>query len=452
MSSRKRSKKLGAKKDPVAGLSVLNAHTAGIDVGSREHWVAVPADRDPTPVRSFGTFTADLHEMANWLKQCGVTSVAMESTGVYWIALFEILEEAGFEVCVVNARDAKNVPGRKSDIQDAQWLQKLHSYGLLSKSFRPVSEVRVLRSYMRQRENLATGSHQCVQHIQKALTEMNIRLVQVLSDIMGKSGRAIIDAIMAGERDPGVLATLVDRRVKASPSMIRKSLEGDWREEQFFIIEQQLALHTHYQALISACDQRIERHLQQMVGLGGGSKPPAEDLYASLQRLTGVDLTRIEGIEVKTAQIILSEVGVDMSRWPTEKHFSSWLGLCPNHQITGGRVLSRHTRKVVNRASTALRRAASTLRLNKSALGAKYRRLHARLGAPKAITAIAHHLARLVYRMIRYGHEYVAHHAEHYEKKYRDQQIRWVRKRAAEFNLQVIDAGMVMLNPAVEVP
>lgn len=442
----KRSRRAKGSKDATAGLSVLSADTAGIDVGSREHWVAVPADRDPDPVRAFGTFTADLQELVRWLKQCGIATVAMESTGVYWIALFEVLEEAGFDVCVVNARDAKNVPGRKSDIQDCQWLQKLHSYGLLSKSFRPVSEVRVLRSYMRERENLACGSHQCVQHIQKALTEMNIRLVNVLSDIMGKSGRRILDAIMAGERDPVVLAKLVDHRVKSSQATIRKSLEGDWRQEQLFIIEQQLNLHTYYHTLISGCDQRIEMHLTQMQGLGRGpapiaeEDPPKEDLQASLQRLTGVDLTRIEGIDVKSAQIVLSEVGVDMSRWPTEKHFSSWLGLCPNHQITGGRVLKRHTRHVVNRASTALRRAASTLLRNKSALGAKFRRLRARLGAPKAITAIAHHLARLVYRMIRYGHEYVARSLEHYEKKYREQQIRWVRKRAAELNLQLTNA------------
>jgi transposase len=451
----KRSRRVQVSKDATVGLSVLSADTAGIDVGSREHWVAVPADRDPDPVRPFGTFTADLQELARWLKQCGIRAVAMESTGVYWIALFEVLEEAGFDVCVVNARDAKNVPGRKSDIQDCQWLQKLHSYGLLSKSFRPVSEVRVLRSYMRERENLASGSHQCVQHIQKALTEMNIRLVNVLSDIMGKSGRRILDAIMAGERDPAVLAKLVDQRVKTSQAAMRKSLEGDWRPEQLFIIEQQLNLHTYYHKLISGCDQRIEMHLKQMEGLGRGPAPTAaedepnkRDLHAALQRITGVDLTRIEGIELKTAQIIISEVGVDMSRWPTEKHFCSWLGLCPNHQITGGRILKRKTRRVVNRASTALRRAASTLLRNKSALGAKFRRLRARLGAPKAITAIAHHLARLVYRMIRYGLEYVAKSVEHYDRQYREQQIQWVYKRAAELNLQVTNAELLTMAAA----
>jgi transposase len=442
----------------------MNPDAAGIDVGSREHWVAVPPDRDTQAVRCFGTFTAELQAMVRWLKSCGVKTVVMEATGVYWVSLFEVLEAAGLEVRVVNARYAKNVPGRKSDILDCQWLQKLHTYGLLPNSFRPAAEIRVLRSYMRQRENLCSGSHQCVQHIQKALTEMNVRLVQVLNDIMGVSGRRILQAILNGERDTARLAGLVDRRVKTSMKEIRQSLEGDWREEQLFIVAQQWKLLGYYEEQIEECDRRIQTQLRCMQGVGQvadsaralpGAEPTpkeGEAVHESLHRLAGVDLTRIEGVDIKTAEIVLSEVGVDMSRWPSEKHFSSWLGLSPNHQITGGKVLRRHTRPVVNRASTALRRAAFSLLRSRSALGAKYRRLRSRLGAPKAVTAIAHHLACLIYRMIRFGHEYVAKGIEQYEAKYRKQQLQWLKKRAAELNMQLVECQTVKAAVANLVP
>lgn len=442
-------------RDPAQGLAMINPDAAGIDVGSREHWVAVPVDRATSPVRAFGTFTQNLHELGGWLKACGVKTVVMEATGIYWIALFEVLEAAGLEVRVVNARYAKNVPGRKSDILDCQWLQKLHSYGLLPNSFRPAAPIRVLRSYMRQRENLATGGTQCVQHIQKALTEMNVRLVEVLSDIMGQSGRRILMAILDGERDPHKLAALVDRRVKSTGTRIRQSLEGDWHEEQLFIIRQQFKLYGQYESQMAECDARIQAQVCQMQGSGPDEvaaevQPVA--IREALHRLAGVDLTLIEGIDTKTAEIVLSEIGLDMTRWPTEKHFSSWLGLCPNHQITGGKILRRHTRHVINRASTALRRSAYSLLRSRSALGAKYRRLRARLGAPKAITAIAHHLARLIYRMIRFGHDYVAQSIEHYEQKYQKQQLDWLKKRAAEFNMQIVECKLTTPEVAEVVP
>jgi transposase len=443
------------KTDPTMGLPPLNDHAAGIDVGSAEHWVAVPPGSDPEPVRCFGSFTADLHRLADWLTTCGGKTVALESTGIYWIALFQVLEARGFAVHLVDARRAKSLPGRKRDLLDCQWLQKLHTFGLLKRCFRPTEEVCVLRSYLRQRENLVAAATISIPHMQKALAEMNVQLTNVISDLTGTTGLAIIRAILQGERAPNRLAERRDCRIQASQEEIAQSFVGTWREELLFVLRQALELYEVYQQKIAACDAQVEAHLKGLPSKTAEDAPlpppkrnqkprksaPQFDLRGQLYRVSGgVDLTGIDGINVLTAQTLLSEIGLDMSAWPTEKHFASWLGLCPDHRISGGKILKRGTRQVINRAATAFRLAASTLRNSKSALGANFRRLRTRLGAPKAITAMAHKLARLVYRMLKYGKEYVHKGMEHYEARYREQQSKWLTKQAQELKLQVIPA------------
>ena len=436
------------------GLEVVHPRAAGIDVGNSVHYVAVRPDRDPEPVRRFECFTADLHRMADWLQSCGVKSIAMQSTGVYWIPLYEILDERGFEVYLVNARHTKNLPGRKSDVQESQWLLKLHTYGLLSNSFQPVSEIRGLRTYWRQRGEHVRGAATCIQRMQKALTQMNVQLANVISDISGLTGQAILRAIVAGERDPRKLAALSHPSVHASPEEIAKSLEGNWRPELLFVLQQEVDMYDTYQKRIAECDQQLQKQLARLTGVTPPGKAPTPkpkakpaaaknaprfDLSSELQRITGVDLTRIDGIDVMTAQTLLSEVGLDMSRWKTESHFASWLGLCPDNRISGDKVLARGTRRVVNRAATALRQAANTLIRSRSYLGAQYRRLRTKLGAPKAITAMAHRLARLVYRMLKYGQAYVDKGTAYYEERFRQQQIQLLRKRAAKLGFQVAE-------------
>ncbi|MGP0072531.1 MAG: IS110 family transposase [Bryobacteraceae bacterium] len=450
-----KTKKNKAKREWDEGLSALNRNAAGIDVGNAEHYVAVPAGRDPEPVQSFGSFTADLHRMAQWLKACGVETVVMQATGVYWIALFQILESYGFQVNVVNARHTKTLPGRKTDVLECQWLQKLHTFGLLNNSFRPTEEIQILRTYLRQRENLVAAGSTCIQHMQKTLTQMNVQLANVISDISGVTGMAILRAIVAGERDPDRLSTLKHGRVRASRGEIARSLEGNCREELLFVLEQSLELYDLYVLKIAVCDQRIERHLKMMK-----SKPdpaqtsdsaalpaPKQETRFSLKdhlcRITGVDLTKVAGLQVQTVQTIISEVGVDMSRWKTEKQFASWLGLCPDNRISGGKVLKSGTRQVVNRAATALRLAAWSLIRSQSALGANFRRLRSKLGAPKAITAMAHKLARLIYRMMKFGTEYVDKGMAAYESRYRQHQMKWLSKQAASLNLQLIPVSEV---------
>src|SRR5215471_403265 len=440
------------KVDELEGLPPLNRNAAGIDVGSAAHYVAVPPGRDEQPVQKFGSFTADLHRMAEWLKKCGVDSAVMQATGVYWVALYQILEQHGFAVNVVNARHTKTLPGRKTDVLECQWLQKLHTFGLLNNSFRPAEEIRVLRSYMRQRENLVAAAGTAIQHMQKALTEMNIQLANVISDISGTTGMKILRDIVKGERDPQKLAMHKHGRIQASRAEIARSLEGTWRPELLFVLEQSLELYDAYLEKITDCDRRIDEHLKTMEAKVDPMPPRPEvrrmrsprkhesrfDLHGQLYRITGVDLTQIDGVDVQTAQTVVSEVGVDMGRWKSEKQFASWLGLCPDNRISGGKVLKRGTRQVVNRASTALRLAAWGLLRSQSALGAKFRRLRSRLGAPKAITAMAHLLARLIYRMLKFGHEYVDKGMEYYETKYRQQQMQWLAKQAAALNMQLV--------------
>lgn len=434
-------------------LEIVHPDAAGIDVGGSEHWAAISPDRDNEPVRCFGCFTGDLREMARWLVEKGVRSVAMQSTGVYWMPVFEILEEHGLEVYLVNAQHTKNVPGRKSDVQECQWLLKLHAFGLLNNSFQPTDEIRIARTLWRQRSNLVAQASSAIQRIQKVLTEMNVQLSNVLSDISGVSGMTILDAILEGERDPNELASMVQSGVKASLEDIAKSLEGNWRKELLFILKQHMELYRIYQQKIGDCDLELRKHLESLgskVDLQTqsiGSRPkgkkksrnaPVFDLRTELYRITGIDWSQIDGIDVLTAQTVIAEAGADLSAFPNEKQFASWLGLCPTNEQSGGKILNRRTRKVVNRATVAFRNAAATLIRSQSYLGAQYRRLRTRLGAPKAITAMARKLSCLFYRLIKRGQQYVDKGVEYYEAKYREQQIRSLTTRAQKLGLQVI--------------
>jgi transposase len=434
-------------------LEVVHPDAAGIDVGGSEHWVAVSPDRDPEPVRRFGCFTADLRAMGRWLVEKGVRSVAMQSTGVYWMPVFEVLEQQGLEVYLVNAQHTKNVPGRKSDVQECQWLLKLHAFGLLNNSFQPSNEIRVARTLWRQRSNLVAEASSVIQRMQKVLTEMNVQLSNVLSDLSGMSGMKIIGAILEGERDPWKLAALVEPEVKATPESIAKSLEGNWRKELLFVLRQQVELYRIYQEKIADCDLELRKHLESLgskvdprtqpigprpKGKKNSRNAPAFDLRTELYRITGIDWSQINGIDVLTAQTVIAEAGTDLSAFPSEKQFVSWLGLCPTNEQSGGQILNRRTRKVVNRASVAFRNAAVTLLRSQSYLGAQYRRLRTRLGAPKAITAMARKLACLYYRLIQHGQQYVDKGIEYYEARYREQQIRSLAKRAQKLGLQLV--------------
>jgi transposase len=434
-------------------LEIVHQDAAGIDVGGSEHWVAISPDRDSEPVRRFGCFTRDLHEMAQWLVEKRVRSVAMQSTGVYWMPVFEVLEGHGLEVYLVNAQHTKNVPGRKSDVQECQWLLKLHAFGLLNNSFQPTDEVRIARTLWRQRGNLVAEASSAIQRIQKVLTEMNIQLSNVLTDISGVSGMTIIAAILEGERDPYELAAMVQSGVKASLEDIAKSLEGNWRKELLFVLKQHLELYQIYQQKIGDCDLELRQHLEVLnpkvdlttqpigprpKGKKNSRNAPSFDLRTELYRITGIDWSQINGIDVLTAQTVITEAGADLSAFPNEKQFASWLGLCPTNEQSGGKILNRRTRKVVNRATVAFRNAASTLIRSQSYLGAQYRRLRTRLGAPKAITAMARKLACLFYRLIKHGQQYVDKGVEYYEGRYREQQIRSLAKRAQKLGLQVI--------------
>ncbi len=434
-------------------LEIVHPDAAGIDVGGSEHWVAISPDRDLEPVRRFGCFTTDVREMGRWLVEKGVRSVAMQSTGVYWMPVFEVLEQQGLEVYLVNAQHTKNVPGRKSDVQECQWLLKLHAFGLLNNSFQPTDEIRIARTLWRQRSNLVAEASSVIQRMQKVLIEMNVQLSNVLSDVSGMSGMKIIGAILEGERDPWKLATFVEPEVKAKPEDIAKSLEGNWREELLFVLRQHVELYRIYQEKITDCDLQLRKHLESLgskvdlrtqpignrpKGKKNSKNAPGFNLRTELYRITGIDWTQINGIDVLTAQTVIAEAGADLSAFPSEKQFASWLGLCPTNEQSGGKILNRRTRKVVNRATVAFRNAALTLLRSQSYLGAQYRRLRTRLGAPKAITAMARKLACLFYRLIKHGQPYVDKGTEYYEAKYREQQIRSLAKRAQKLGLQLV--------------
>lgn len=439
------------------GLSMINPNGAGIDVGSTSHMVAVPPDRDERPVRSFRTFTADLHELADWLKASGVTTVAMESTGIYWVPVYEILERCGFEVLLVNARDVKNVPGRKTDVNDAQWLQQLHQYGLLRGSFRPRDKVVELRSLLRHRERMVEYAASHIQHMQKALMQMNVQLHHVVSDITGVTGMRIIRAIVAGERDPERLASFRDRRCKESKGTIQGALTGHYRPEQVFALRQALELYETYQAKITECDDQIERVLTELnrhrslsaVSLpkrrdAGGRNEPKFDVRAALYTLLGRDLTQIHGLGAYSVLRLVGECGDDMTKWRSAKHFVSWLTLAPGNKISGGKLLSSKTRRSANRATALLRTAAVNVGRTQTALGAFYRRLSARVGKAKAVTATARKLAILFYNALRYGRNYADPGADYYEERYRRRVIRNLQRRARQLGLLVVSEGGTM--------
>jgi transposase len=438
----------------VNALEQINLNAAGIDIGGEEVYVAVPPDRDEESVRSFPTFTADLHLLVDWLKACRIDTVAMESTGVYWIPLFEILETSGFNVYLVNARHLKNVSGRKTDVLDCQWIQQLHTYGLLQPSFRPPEQIVALRSIVRHREMLVRYRSAHIQHMQKALTQMNLRLTNVLSDITGVTGMKIIRAILAGERNPQVLAQFRDERCKRSKAEIVKSLEGNYKREHLFTLKQAVDLYDYYERQMQECDAELEEMYREFDTPDEcGTPPPAPraakrrknqahfELAGALYRMTGVNLTEIDGLDALTVQKVLSETGVDMSKWPTEKHFASWLHLCPNNKITGGKVVHRGVQPTQNRASNALRVAAASLKHSDSALGAYYRRMRARLGNPAAVTATAHKLARIIYYMLKNRKPYHDLGADYFEQQHRSRVLRNLNRQAAKlgFRLELAD-------------
>ena len=431
-------------------LPQLNTNAAGIDVGGTSHFVAVPADRDAEPVREFRTFTGDLYRLAAWLTACGIETVAMESTGVSWIPLFQVLEARGFTVKLVDAHQLKQAPGRKSDVLDCQWLQQLHRFGLLAGAFRPDEQICVLRSYLRQRAMLATYAGQHVQHMQKALVQMNLQLQVVLEDITGATGRKIIRAVLAGERDPHTLAALRHGGCTHSEATIAAAWQGDWREEHLFALEQAVELVESSQATIVACDARIQAHLQQFPDRGGDEPPPAGpppradrhdlrfDATAELYRISGVDLTAVPGLQAHTVLKVLSEIGLDMTRWPSAKHFGSWLGLAPTNRVSGGTILSRRTKPTANRAAAALRVAAQSLHRSKSALGAFLRRKAAHLGMPKAITATAYTLARSIFSLLSSGHAYREPGQDAYERAHKQRAVRSLSKRARDLGFDLV--------------
>jgi transposase len=437
-----------------AGLTRINPNAAGIDCGSEEHYVAVPADRDATPVRSFKTVTAELHRLADWLTACGVTTVAMESTGVYWIPLYEILESRGLDVVLVNARHVKNVPGRKTDVVDCQWLQELHSVGLLRGSFRPTAAIAALRAFLRHRETLVQSAAIHAQRMQKALVQMNLQLPTVISDITGVTGLRILRDIIAGQTDPHALAQHRDHRCQASEAEITAALTGHYRPEHVFVLQQNLELFDAFQRQLAACDVAIEVHVQTLAAQApapAGPLPtprtrrkprdnePRFDMRTPLHQLTGVDLTQIDALGPYSALRLLAEIGTDMSRWPTEKHFTSWLTLAPHNKISGGRLLSSKTQPSANRAAGILRLAAMSLGRTETALGAFYRRLAYRVGKAKAITATARKLAILVYRTLKDGLVYHDPGAAAYDAQHRQRVIRRLRQRASELGLALID-------------
>jgi len=461
--NRKQRRELGRKlsvEDP--GLEIVNRNVAGIDVGNESHYVAVAPGRDAQPVREFGSWTADLEQMADWLKACGIETVVMQSTGVYWIALFDVLEARGFKICLANARHTKNLPGRKSDVQESQWLLKLHTYGLLRDSFRPPDEIRALRSLWRLRDRHVKEAARTVQHMQKSMITMNVQLANAISDISGVTGQAIIRAILAGERNPAQLAKLRDRRIAATEEEVARSLQGNWREDMLFELRQAVDSYDFIQKQMAECDKRLrelmgalparetkaavvtieaaEKPVGKKKKKSGGTRKnvPRFDLQAELERVCGVDLTSIDGIDIMTAQTIVAELGTDFSRWKDEAHFASWLGLSPRRDISGGRVLNQGSLKVKNRVATALRIAANTLSHSDSYLGARFRSLQTRRGTPKAIKAMARYLACLIHRMFTYGQAWVDRGARAFENRRAERELAALHRKAAAHGFTLV--------------
>ncbi len=432
-----------------AGLNRIQPHAAGMDIGAHEIWVCVPGEEvDTQIVRLFGTYTADLHAIGNWLQEHHIQTIAMESTGVNWIPIFEYLESLGLQCCLISLRSIKRVPGRKSDVADCHWIQTLHSYGLLESSFRPDADLAALRTLLRHR-----APH--IQHMQKALLQMNIQLSQALSDVTGETGQAIIRSIVAGERNPIQLAALRNYRCKKDAAEIAKALTGTWRNEHLFVLQQALELYDFYTAQIQACDAEIER-TYALIRPDWPSEGPDEfpkkknrsrsvnapkneaQIRKDLLRIARVDLAAVDGISVSLAQTILAEIGTDMSKWPSEKHFCSWLGLAPKNDITGGKTIRSRTYKTKNRAGQAFRLAASSVTRADCAFGAFYRRKKSQIGPAQAVVATAHMMARTVYFMLKNQVSYVHISATSFDQRYREQQIRYLHRKAAKLGFQLI--------------
>ena len=461
--SRAKRRELGrrvAAGDP--SLSITNPNAGGIDVGNESHFVAVPSDRDPNPVREFGCWTAALVEMAQWLKSCRIDTVAMQATGVYWIPSYDILEQHGIRVVVVNARHTRNVPGRKTDVQECQWLMKLHTYGLVRDSFRLQQDMEPVRTIWRLRDRHVKEAAEEVQHMQKALTKMNIQLANVISDISGVSGQAIISAILKGERDPHKLAALVNYRVQASKQEVALSLEGNWRSDVLFELQQAVDSYDFARRQMGQCDEKLALYLAsvptRILNIPGQTealpesaaqkrkktkKPhqnePQTDMRAELTRICGVDLTSIDGINIMTAFTVISEVGTDMSRFASENHFASWMGLTPSKDITGGKVVGRSKKKVKNRIAIILRTAATTLLNSDTHLGARYRHLRRQLPSRQsAVKAMAHHLALQIYRLLTRGQAWVDRGAEHFDRRRAERELASLQAKAMAQGLKLV--------------
>jgi transposase len=453
-------------------LMIANPHAAGIDVHAREHWVCVPVNSVssraedqpanlPANVRAFGTCTPDLERLADWLFACGITTIAMEATGVYWIALFELLERRGFVVILVDPRQTRQVSGRpQSDVLSCQWIQRLHSYGLLSASFRPDDETCVLRGYLRQRQLLIADAGRSVQHLQKALEQMNVKLAETINDITGVTGMLILKAILRGTRDPHELAKYRNEHCKCTPAEMARALQGNWREEHLFALRQALKTYEHLRRQLAECDDCIKTYLKTLADKSGGAvlpkKPsrrssrttePTFDARHLLFHWSGQDLTMIEGIDQSTALNVLAEIGIDMSKWPTEKHFVSWLGLCPQHRGSGGRIKNRRLRGGANRAARAFRMAGQGCHHAKNALGAFYRRVQARAGGGKAVVATARKIACRVYRLLKYGEKYVRQEMAAYEAQFRIKTTKGLAKKARALGYQLVPLTQAEAQP-----
>ncbi len=435
-------------------LEQINFNAAGLDIGDDEIYVAVPEGRDEVSVKVFKTFTADLYRLADWLTACGVDTVAMESTGVYWIPIYEILEERRFEVFLVNARHIKNVSGRKTDILDCQWIQQLHTYGLLRASFIPPDQIRCMRDLVRHRHSLTESCSREIQHMQKALQQMNLKLTKVLSDVTGETGQKIIRAIIAGERDPKTLASFRNTHCAKSEAEIAEALTGHYKPEQVFMLKQAVQAYDFFGQQIQTCDAELEKRYAALpprtedpdkplppskrTKRKAGRHEPPFDLRRHLFHMAGVDLTQIDGLDILTIQEILTHTGTDMSPWPTMKHFSSWLSLCPHNDITGGKIIKAATKKNQNRAAAAFRMAARSLMHSQSALGAYCRHMIAKLGKPQGITATAHKLSRIFYSMLKHGTEYRAQDPDEYDQQVRERTIKNLTRKAKQLGFELV--------------
>jgi transposase len=440
---------------PYDGLSKVNLNAAGVDIGATEIVACVSGGDEVQLVKGFGNYTVDLKAIAQWFREHEIKTVAMESTGVYWIPLFEELESQGFECLLISSRSLRKVAGQKTDVEDAQWIQTLHSYGLLKGSFRPQGDLVALRTLLRHRSQLLEHRAPHIQHIQKALLQMNIQLTQAVTDVMGVTGQKIIRAIMAGERNPETLAALREPGCKHSVEEIEKALTGTWREEHLYVLKQSLEIYDFYSHQITECNDEIETRYavvrpewtagelaawkaKKSNSHSKNAPQNQEEIRKHLKRISGVDISVVYGFGVSLAQTVIMEVGTDMSSFPDDKHFCAWLGLAPKHDITGGKVLSNRTIKTKNRAGQAFRMAAQSVKQANNPFGMLYRRLRTRLGPAQATVATAHAIARVVYKMLKYKVEFDPLSVNEYQAKYDEQQVKYMKKRAAKLGYQLV--------------